>query len=103
MTLEEIREFVVSIDPNAQRYESSSREGDYTVWGEYSLLPITANGRHVGGWRFQVDRFTRNEDDELTAAFLAALDASPRISFHYEVSYERDTRYIHHIFDCEAV
>lgn len=103
MTLDEIREMVVSVDRTAGHYESAHRAGQaYTVWREYGELPFTADGRSQGAVSFQVDRFTRDENDAVARALFQELDKDDRIAMEYRVDYEQDTRYIHHIFDCEG-
>lgn len=104
MTLDDIRTLVISVDPNAGHYESAYRGGDsYTVWYEVQRAGLMAdNKRPCKSWRFQIDRFTKDENDPIAAQLEAALEACPFVSYDYLVDYERDTGYIHHIFDCEA-
>lgn len=103
MTLSEIKALVLSADPTAERYESS-RDGSesYTVWREVRRLAATADDVHIEGWAFQVDRFTRDEDDPVAEALFEALDGSDRVALAHIVDYERDSEYIHHIYDCEG-
>lgn len=103
MTLGEIKALVLSADPTAEHYESSrtGRES-YTVWQEVRRLAATADDRHIEGWAFQVDRFTRDEGDQIAEALFEALDNSDRVALSYAVDYEQDTEYIHHIYDCEG-
>ena len=103
MTIEEIRTLVLGADPTAERYESSRAGSDsYTTWRELRRLPATADGEHIEGWSFQVDRFTRDEDDATAAALFATLDGCERVAVAYDTDYEPDTGYIHHIYDCEG-
>ena len=103
MTLSDIKTLVLSADANAYHYDSAHRSGAaYTVWRELSLLPTLADDVHQEGWRFQIDRFTKTEDDTVAAAIRTKLDADPRVAYQYIVDFEPDTRYIHHIFDCEG-
>lgn len=103
MTLDEIKALVLSADAEAQHYESAKKGAAYTVWREYQRLPMMADGQHQGGIRFQIDRFTKTENDAIAAAIEAALEASDRVAYTYLTDYEPDTRYIHHIFDCEGI
>lgn len=104
MTLDDIKALVVAVDPNAGHYESAYQgSAAYTVWREYRALPFMADDEHQTGWTFQIDRFVKAEGDSIASALFAALDADPRVSFQYLVDYEPDTRYIHHIFDCEGI
>ena len=104
MTLAEIQALVVGADPNSGHYESAYQgSAAYTVWRELRELPLMADDLHQGGWSFQIDRFTKTENDTTAAAIKAALDGEPRVAYEYIVDYEPDTRYIHHIFDCEGI
>lgn len=104
MTIQDIKNLLVAVDPDVQRYDhDGSGTGDaYTVWYELSTGSLYGDGVEAGGIRFQVDRFTKDEDDATAAALKAALEGSDGIAVDYRVDYERDTGYIHHIFDCEG-
>ena len=104
MTLSDIKAFVAAVDPNAGHYESAYQGSQaYTVWRERTTLAMMADDEHQGGFRFQIDRFTKDEGDAIAAAIETALDADPRIAYERLTDYEQDTRYIHHIFDCEGI
>lgn len=103
MTIAEIKALVLSADPTAERYESSRNGSEsYTVWREVRRLAATADDVHIEGWAFQVDRFTRAEDDAIAEALFTALDESDRVALAYRTDFEPDTEYIHHIYDCEG-
>ena len=104
MTLEEIRLFVVAIDQNAGHYESAYQGGSaYTVWREFRTLGMMADDEHQGALKFQIDRFTKDEFDQTATEIETALEQDPRIAYEHLTDYEPDTRYIHHIFDCEGI
>ena len=104
MTLDEIQAFMVSVDPTAGHYESAHRDGEaYTVWREKRALDFMGDGMHMGGIKFQIDRFAKLEGDFIAASLYAALEARDDIAFEYLTDYEPDTGYIHHIFDCEGI
>lgn len=104
MTLDEVRTFVIGIDPKAGHYHSADEgKNAYTRWQEGALLPYMGDGKHLGALRFQIDRFTKAENDTIADAFEAALEAADDIAFDHLTDYERDSGYIHHIFDCEAM
>lgn len=104
MTLSDIKSFVVSCDSNAGHYESAYRDRDaYTVWFEKSTLPMMGDNKHIGGIKFQIDRFTKSESDSIAAAIETALENRDDIAYEHVTSYEMDTGYIHHIYDCEGV
>ena len=102
MTLEDIRQLVVSVDQNARHYHSMSGEDAYTYWEETQLLPFTSDDRHDEAWRFYVHRYTKNESDTLAASLFTALDTDPRVTVIYTTDYETDSGYIHHIYQCEG-
>lgn len=103
MTCAEIKDFLVGVDPTIERYESSRSGKDaYTVWYELGTTNHFADGENAGIMRFQVDRFTKRENDKVAARILTALQDRDDIAYRYEVAYEPDTGYIHHIFDCEG-
>lgn len=103
MTLGEIKALVLTADPTAEHYESSNTGSDsYTVWREVRRLAATADDVHIEGWAFQVDRFTKDETDATAATIYVTLDGCDRVALAYHVDYERDSEYIHHIYDCEG-
>lgn len=104
MTLDQIKTLVISVDPTAGHYESAHQGTDaYTVWFEVQRSGMFADNRRPDkSWRFQIDRFTRDENDPIAQALEAALEAAPGVAYDYLVDYEPETRYIHHIFDCQG-
>lgn len=105
MTLNEIRDMLVAVDPDIRHYFTMSDEESYTYWEETRPLPFVAEGGHPAGqsgWRFYVHRFTKIEGDPLAASIYEALDESFRVAVQWTVDREQDTGYIHHIFECEG-
>lgn len=108
MTIQEIKDLLVSVDPNVQRYDHDSRGRDaYTVWHEIRPLGLYGDGQEEGTIHFQVDRFTLEEDEEMAAALLEALESRDDIAVDYQVDYEKEDTgaergWIHHIYDCEG-
>lgn len=104
MTLDEFKAIVIAVDPNAMHYDSAYQKGAaYTVWREGRTLDTMANGQHQGARKFYIDRYTKTENDAIAASFFVALEENDRIAFSHETDFEPDTRYIHHIFDCEGI
>lgn len=104
MTVAEIRALVASIDSTASHYLSTEKTKPYTAWHEYSRAPLYGDGKPAeDSWQFQVDRFTKSEDDEMVDKIFNALSADDRITVKHLVMYERDSGYIHHVFQCRAV
>jgi hypothetical protein len=102
MTVQEIKTLVTAADPGAKHYESAKDGSNYTVWMEYERTGMPGDDIHEEGWKFQIDRYTKQEYDPVAEAIEQALKDQPGLAFTYMVEYERDTRYIHHIFDCEG-
>lgn len=104
MTANEIKTLLVSVDPNVQRYDhdGAGTADAYTVWKEIQPIGLYGDGQEEGTIRFQVDRFTREEDEATAAQLLAALERQDDIAVEYRVDYEKDTGYVHHIYVCEG-
>lgn len=105
MTIQEIKDILTAVDPDVQRYEHD-RAGTgeaYTVWEEITPVGFYGDGQEQGTIHFQVDRFTKTEDEILAESICRALEDRDNIAVDYRVDYEKDTGYIHHIFDCEGV
>lgn len=105
MTIEAFVELLRSIDPNAARYEMIGQKGDaYTVFSDYHTNILYADGRPAGLLNMiQVDYYTKAEDDPLALRFLRAFAENDEIACDYQKDFESDSRYIHHIFDCEVI
>ena len=102
MKLTEIREMVAGVDPNARHYVAAASGEAFTRWQEYEYIGNPADDTYGDGWKFQIDRFTKTEFDEVAEAIKEALKKTPGLAFTYMREYEQDSGYIHHIFDCEA-
>ena len=105
MTASEIKKLLTDVDPDAQRYEhdGAGTSDAYTVWRELRPVGLYGDGQEEGSIRFQVDRFTKEEDEQMAALIRAALEGQDDIAVEYLVDYEKDSGYIHHIFVCEGV
>lgn len=102
MTVEEIKELILSASPEAQHYASTQKDESFTVWAEYKQLDFSADDEHVEAWAFQVDHYTKKEFDPIAKAIRMALETDERVAYHYEVDYEATKGYIRHLFDCEG-
>ena len=104
MTVQRIKELLCSIDPDVQRYDhdGAGSADAYTVWQEIQDVGFFGDGQEEGSIHFQVDRFTKEEDEGIALALKALLESQDDIAVNYLVDYERDTGYIHHIYDCEG-
>ena len=104
MTVSEIKTLLTGVDPNVQRYDhdGAGTADAYTVWRETGPIGLYGDGQEEGTIRFQVDRFTKDEDDAIAATLKETLEAQDDITVEYLVDYEKDTGYVHHIYVCEG-
>lgn len=105
MTVNEFRAIAIRCDPYITHHLGQKTDGAYTTWHEFHRIPLGGDNREAReAWRFQVDRFTRDEDDPMVSQIYGVLDADPRLTRpDHRVQYERETGYIHHIFQVQGV
>ena len=103
MTLAEFGAMIADIDPKAKRYFSTER-GPCTVWHEYEQIDAYASGSNQGGWKVQVERYTREAKDPVAEALRNAFEQSDSIAFAYLVDSQQEEEgvLIRHLFDCEV-
>ena len=105
MTLDEIKGLLTSADPEIRHYFSDEDSEAYSYWEETRRLGFTADDEHPAAdqaWHFYVHRFTRIEGDPVAAQIFETLDGDPRTTVRWQTAFDRDSGYIHHIFDCEG-
>ena len=100
MTLEDVKAIVLRCDPNATHYYSG-RDGDYTVWQEYSERYHASDDDFEKGYRFQIDRYTMQENDPMVTQIEQGLRGA-MVAFSHRTMFDLDSLHIHHIFDCES-
>lgn len=99
--LKEFRDLLLTADPKASHYKPKQKE-NYTVWAEYGANRLTAGDTEVErAIKIQIDRFTKIEYDPIADAITAMLNAN-EICYEPHTDYEKDTGYIHHIWECEV-
>ena len=106
MTIDAFFAIVHAIDAEASRYQRLRKPSDkaYTVWSDYGTGTLYANGIPAGKTKkIQVDYFTFAEDDPVALQFFRAFSENDDITVIHLTDFEAETRYIHHIFDCEVV
>ena len=102
MTLNDIQDLLITVDPDIKHYFSMSEARSYSYWEETRRLSLTANGRHEEGWHFYVHLFSKIEGDPKAASFFDTLDEDVRTTVTWTVDPMRDEGYIHLIFECEG-
>ena len=71
MTVAEIKTLLTKVDPDVQRYDHDHEGGKaYTTWRELRPIGCYGDGREAGTIRFQVDRFTQEEDEAMAESIL---------------------------------
>lgn len=103
MTLPEFGRLLATVDPNVKHHVSAVR-GNYTTWAEYERIDASADGLNQGGWKVQVERYTREEYDEIAAALYDLLQGRDDVAVEYLMDSEGDGEdlVIRHLFDCEV-
>lgn len=101
MTVQEIGDFVASIDQNARHYVGGRPTENFTVWAERERLPESADDGYRDGWLFEIHRLTRQEYDPIAMALDEALNESS-MGYTYQVTANPKTGYIYHHFVCEG-
>ena len=102
MTVQDIKTMVLSVDPKAKHYFADKKGDAFTVWGEYQRAGQGAEDRHDYGWKFEIDRYTRDEEDTVPDMIEQILIDHPGVAYTYQVYYDHTARYIVHVFDCEG-
>lgn len=105
MTVQQIQKILVSIDPQIHHYECAVDGSNFTVWMEYERVVLPADDEDAEmGWRFEVDRFTKDEYDPIAEKLEKLLMNHPSITAKPQrVQYDQASGYIRHQFDCEAI
>ena len=102
MNVQDIKTMVLSVDPKAKHYFDDKKGDAFTVWGEYQRAGQGAEDRHDYGWKFEIDRYTRDEEDTVPDMIEQILIDHPGVAYTYQVYYDHTARYIVHVFDCEG-
>lgn len=102
MTLSEIRSTLAAIAPAIRHHRSEAVTAGYAYWEETRMLSTMADNEHDVAWAFVVHIYSAIEDDPDAWAMYVALTQDQRIAFSYQTDYDRETKLIHHIFDCEG-
>ncbi len=102
MTLLELRDLLLTVGVPVFHYHASQQTESYIVWNEFGRKGLSADSQiQEKAIKVQVDYFTKTEFDSTVEEIDSLLD-SDDISFEYQVDYEEDTGYIHHIWDGEV-
>lgn len=106
MTIDEFVAIIKEVVPDVARYQRIRKPTDhaYAVWIDYGTSTKYADGIPVEkAKKIQVDYFTHTEDDPAALRLFNAFSEHDEIVCNHLTDFEEDTRYIHHIFDCEVI
>jgi len=93
------RDLLLEADPKATKFKGAGGDS-YTVWTPYSPdKTMSDNEQEDFTWHIQVDRFTKIDNDPIAEEIYNKLTEAG-IPFEYNIDFEEDTGYIHHIYDC---
>ena len=105
MTLQEIRDLLLTITPNVFHYFASGQTGNYIVWAEDSEGDSihADDGKTEQVIQGTIDYFTKTENDPVATQIQDKLTEN-EISWRLNsVQYEQDTGYIHYEWVFEVV
>jgi len=106
MTLQEIRDVLLTVGPPVFHYFASGQTSNYIVWAEDS----EGDSLHADGRKTEqvtqgtIDYFTKIEFDPLVQQIQDALNTPEDLAWSLNsVQYEKDTGYIHYEWVFEVV
>ena len=105
MTLQEIRDLLLTITPNVFHYFASGQTGNYIVWAEDSEGDSihADDGKTEQVIQGTIDYFTKTENDPVVTQIQDKLTEN-EISWRLNsVQYEQDTGYIHYEWVFEVI
>ena len=99
MTLNNLRDLLLTITPNVFHYEATGQTGNYIVWAEDG----EGNSVYADGQKIErvitgtIDYFTKTEEDPVKRQIEDALDTDDGLAWSLNsVQREKDTGYIHY-------
>lgn len=104
MTLPEFGRLLATVDPDVKHHVSAKR-GNYTTWAEYERIDASADGLNQGGWKVQVERYTRGTSTTRSRRrSMTCYSTGDNVAVEYLMDSEGDGEdlVIRHLFDCEV-
>ena len=99
MTLNDLKNLLLSIGPPVFHYFAAGQTRAYIVWAEDG----EADSVHADGQKIEraitgtIDYFTKTEDDPVVKQIETALDRADGLAWYLNsIQYEQDTGYIHY-------
>lgn len=105
MTLQEFRDVLLSVTDKAYHYEAfEEQEGEYIVWQENGgRSAYGSNARANTVKNVQVELYTQEEYTPTLDKLLNVLEAED-IAFEEPITdFDKDTKRIRHIIECEVI
>jgi hypothetical protein len=105
MTLNNLKDLLLTIGKPLFRYFATGQTGSYMVWGEDSHgdTIYADDGKSERATSGTLDYFTKVEDDPVVKQIEDALDSDDGIAWNLiSIQYEQDTGYIHYVWAWEV-
>ncbi len=106
MTLQNLKDLLLSIGPPVFHYFTDKQKANYIVWAEDG----EGDSLHADGKKVEkvltgtIDYFTKNENDPIVQIIEATLDSADDFVWSLNsVQHEQDTGYIHYEWAWEMV
>ena len=104
MTLPQFSAWISAIDPTATHYVQPAATNECTVWREYQLDAVYADGKQTAEvWKVQIERYTPTENDPIAAAIAEAIEESDCIAASSRIDSDPSNGMLRYIFDCEVL
>jgi hypothetical protein len=105
MTLQNLRDTLLTIGPPVFHYSASGQTGNYIVWAEDGEGPSghADNHKTTQVLTGTIDYFTKTEFDPVIQQIEGALNSTDIAWRLSSVQHEKDTGYIHHEWTWEIV
>jgi hypothetical protein len=104
MTLQEFSKVLLSVTDKVYHLEAWKESDEYIVWQEIqNRSSYGENGRFATVKRVQVDLFTKEEFSELLDKLLETLEENDVASDDPVPDYNKDTKVMRYIIQCEVI
>lgn len=99
--LSHFRNLILSVDGEITKYDGNGKE-NYTIWTPGGITGSLSDDTEEDIIQMvYVDRYTKIDNDPIVTDLFHLFNDN-YIPYEYEVDYEKETGYIHHIFSCRV-
>ena len=101
MTQEELKQFLLTIDPKLKKCFWNGTGEDYTVWTPHNPQTEMSDDQPEDViYTVTINRFTKNPNDTIINQIKFGLDAAFVACDDVITDFEYETGYFHHILNC---